>query len=534
MPKHLSFAKLSAIMLSGTTLFSLGGGKLKYRAAVLLTLCIALAMGIVGPGARAQEAGEPSLADEFAGASEEYGVPQELLRAMGYVNTGWEMPPPDASPYDPNDLHGRGAYGVMQLQQNPSRDTLGRASDLTGLTEEELKNDRAANVRGGAAVLADIAGEPKPTDLDGWFDAVAEYGGGTLYAEEVFGALKEGASATTESGEKLVLGPREGIDSETKLATKAGGQYPGSTWYGNNGSNYTNASRGAAQIDKVIIHVAQGSYSGTLDWFRNPSNTGSSAHYTVSKSGNIGQSVSEQDIAWHAGWWDYNKTSVGIEHDGYVSNSSWFTDAKYRASAKLTAYLVRKYNIPIDRDHIIGHVEVPGCSGTGGGAGCHTDPGRYWNWTKYMNYVRGFAGGGGGAAPYTQVVDNSSNRFRASTAWKADAANPQRYGASYRVATPGATYSPAQYRLNVPRGGRYAVYAWWPSSVNYNRGVVFRISTANGVAQRTVNQEQNGRKWVRLGVFNMAAGDGWKVKISNKSSLGNDPIIADAVKITGP
>ena len=39
----------------------------------------------------------------------------------------------------------------------------------------------------------------------------------------------------------------------------------------------------------------------------------------------------EADIAWHAGNWTYNTRSIGIEHEGYVGESGWFTDAMYRA-----------------------------------------------------------------------------------------------------------------------------------------------------------------------------------------------------------
>ena len=28
--------------------------------------------------------------------------------------------------------------------------------------------------------------------------------------------------------------------------------------------------------------------------------------------------VAEQDIAWHAGNWDYNTRAIGIEHEGYA------------------------------------------------------------------------------------------------------------------------------------------------------------------------------------------------------------------------
>lgn len=337
-------------------------------------------------GALAQEGS--SLAAEFEAAATEYDVPKELLLAVGYVNTLWEMPPPDASPYEPDDLHGRGAYGVMQLVRRPSKDTLGRAASLTGLSRATLKTSRAANVRGGAAVLADMVGGEKPSGLDGWYDAVVEYGSGLLYANEVSEVLGSGASATISTGERLELVPQPGAEPHTLFRAQVAADYLGATWYGNNGRNYSDRARGAAAIDMIVVHVAQGTYSGTLDWFRNPDNTGASAHYTVSRYGDVGQSVRDEDIAWHAGWWDTNKRSVGVEHAGYIGDPSWFTKEMYNASAKLSAWLSRKYGIPVDRRHIIGHHEVPGCSGSGGGVGCHTDPGTYWDWSRYLRLVR--------------------------------------------------------------------------------------------------------------------------------------------------
>jgi len=103
-----------------------------------------------GRGGRVLARARPSLAAEFEAETGEYGVPKELLLAVGYTNALWEMPPPDASPYEPDDLHGRGSYGVMQLVRRPSKDTLGRAVSLTGLAGKTLKADRAANVCGGA------------------------------------------------------------------------------------------------------------------------------------------------------------------------------------------------------------------------------------------------------------------------------------------------------------------------------------------------------------------------------------------------
>jgi hypothetical protein len=70
-----------------------------------------------------------------------------------------------------------------------------------------------------------------------------------------------------------------------------------------------------------------------------------------------------------------------------------YTESEYRASAQLVAYLANRWSIPLDREHIIGHNEVPNPYHPGwlGGASGHTDPGMYWNWGHYMNLVRYYA-----------------------------------------------------------------------------------------------------------------------------------------------
>jgi hypothetical protein len=343
----------------------------------------AVLLGTTGKGLARTGA---SLKAEFESAATRYNVPQELLLAMGYVNTLWEMPPPEASDYEEGDLHGRGVYGIMALFQNPSRDTLGRAARLTGLSEEQLMNDRAANVRGGAAVLADIQGANKPAGLNGWQEAVAEYGDTQLYAVEVYESLESGASATISTGERLELAPQE-VEVPQVYTIQSGADYRNAVWRPAYRGNYTNAGRGAPQIDMIVIHVVQGSYSSAINWFQDP-RTNVSAHYVVSRKGRVAQCLHNEDIGWHAGNWPCNKKSIGIEHAGYVSNPRSFTRRMYRSSARLSAYLSRRFNIPVDRRHIIGHNQVPGCPGPGGGSSCHTDPGRYWNWDRYMRLIR--------------------------------------------------------------------------------------------------------------------------------------------------
>jgi hypothetical protein len=158
---------------------------------------------------------------EFVEAAEEYDVPASLLLAMGHVNTRWEMPPPEASAYKPGDPHGRGAYGIMQLVQNDFENTLGEASELTGISEEKLKTDRKSNILGGAALLAESQGE-KPPRLGDYFGAVAGKGGrgksfeavtgvgaGELYADQVFETLKKGSLEKILDGEEVDLPSQE-------------------------------------------------------------------------------------------------------------------------------------------------------------------------------------------------------------------------------------------------------------------------------------------------------------------------------------
>jgi hypothetical protein len=339
-------------------------------------------------GGRVLAQTESSLEAEFEAAARKYKVPVELLLAMGYYNTLWEMPPPSASAYRKGEPEGRGDYGIMQLTQNPSRNTLSEAARLTGLSKARLKNDRSANIEGGAAFLSDLVGKTKPKRLDGWQEALNQYADTNLYASQVYGVLKGGASLTISTGERLKLSPQDVEVPQVYTPQSGTTNYPLAVCRPAASCNYTNSNRETSyDIRKVVIHVAEGSYSGTVSWFENCA-AGASAHYVVSREGRVAQCVRDEDIAWHAGWWDTNTHSIGIEHAGYIDNPDWFTRSMYHTSARLSAWCCKKYKIPIDRKHIIGHSQVPGCSsGSGGGVDCHTDPGPYWNWNKYMRLI---------------------------------------------------------------------------------------------------------------------------------------------------
>ncbi|MGW7069856.1 N-acetylmuramoyl-L-alanine amidase [Streptomyces sp. NPDC054855] len=156
--------------------------------------------------------------------------------------------------------------------------------------------------------------------------------------------------------------------------------YPLAEWVAASSSNYTAANRPSTYpVDYVVVHVTQETYADTLAIFQNSAKK-VSAHYVVrSKDGHIAQCVRERNVGWHAGNWDYNTRSIGIEHEGWVDQPEYFTDAMYEQSALLTSAICDTYDIPKNREHIIGHVEVPGAD--------HTDPGQHWDWTRYIRLV---------------------------------------------------------------------------------------------------------------------------------------------------
>ena len=134
-------------------------------------------------------------------------------------------------------------------------------------------------------------------------------------------------------------------------------------------------------ITTIVIHETGGSYTSAIHWFQNPASL-TSAHYLVKAwDGGIIQFVAESDTAYHAR--SANPYTIGIEHEFDWRYGIWHTEAQYRASAQLVCAIAHRYNIPLDRDHIVGHNELPDNN--------HSDPGPYWNWSHYMSLVHACA-----------------------------------------------------------------------------------------------------------------------------------------------
>ena len=161
-----------------------------------------------------------------------------------------------------------------------------------------------------------------------------------------------------------------------------------------NTGNYQSGRNNNA-ITHVTIHTTQGSYAGTISWFRNP-DAHMSAHYIIrATDGQVTQMVKENDMALHAQ--SANLYTIGIEHEGYMEyGNKWYSDKMYRSSAALVRDICARHsideatcyrgvatastNVQGGAFHIKGHQHFSGNN--------HTDPGKYWNWVKYADMLQ--------------------------------------------------------------------------------------------------------------------------------------------------
>jgi N-acetylmuramoyl-L-alanine amidase CwlA len=114
----------------------------------------------------------------------------------------------------------------------------------------------------------------------------------------------------------------------------------------------------------IVLHTTVGSKQAAIARFVNgdPNQRGgrASAHYIVGLDGSLTQMVREEDAAWHAGNYEINLDSIGIEHEDGGDYNGPRTDALYAASSQLVREIVARYPkaLSIDRAHIRKHKEV--------------------------------------------------------------------------------------------------------------------------------------------------------------------------------
>lgn len=128
-------------------------------------------------------------------------------------------------------------------------------------------------------------------------------------------------------------------------------------------------SRDGNPIKYICIHIMAASLSSAYNTFANPS-TETSANYGVGLKGEIHQYVDDEKMAWANGGVlnptaqivkenlnvNQNKISLSIENEGFDLAKA--PETQLVALVELIRFLATKWNIPIDRTHIIGHREI--------------------------------------------------------------------------------------------------------------------------------------------------------------------------------
>jgi len=154
--------------------------------------------------------------------------------------------------------------------------------------------------------------------------------------------------------------------------------------------NYDLANRPTDGLDVrfVVVHDTEVGYDDTVALFQNPFAYVSAHYVTRSSDGQVTEMVAPNNVAWHAGNWWVNTHAVGIENEGFaLQGYRWYTPQLYRSLARLTKYIAQRYGVPLDREHIIGHDQVPGTFGIVNQRNMHWDPGPYFDWGQFMSLV---------------------------------------------------------------------------------------------------------------------------------------------------
>ena len=505
----------------------------------------------------------------FANAYAHYPrIPIGTLEAIAYTQSRWQNLNPGARGTNTGHQDMPRAWGLMGLYHGEGfADQVAQAANLLQRSEREVMSDPALNVLAAAALLdRELTGSPDDEiatiagALERYSGFPADEGSVLSYARASFAfdvllALDRGVNDrgivvperavkwevafapdmlvkldapflrldvqgdTIETGEYLVDPLTEQLERKSApganaSSPKLGGEngvtstdYAPAIWLAS--PNYS--SRGGSAIREAVIHTTEGSYAGSISWLRNPASQ-ASAHYVVrSSDGQITQLVRESDKAWHAR--SHNPYSLGIEHEAFVSNSSWYTTAMYNASSGIVRMFCARYA------GIVCSTAYKGASSSGHmvlgdsvdikghqhlSDNDHNDPGIYWNWARYYDLINPGSGGGSG----TRIIDtfeSTVGHFVTSPAYS---------GSTVGV----ATSSSAVRDCTLRKVGTCSLHVQLIDNAGSSADWAVRLLSGSGTPGSNVQLARNGR----VGFWVFAAGTGMQVGVGVDDSDGTE------------
>lgn len=487
--------------------------------------------------------GAPDLGDAVDAAAAQHGVPADLLLAIGRTETRLQWIAGEAE-FPGQDV----AHGVLALRESLVEEAAGAA----GVAPEAATTELLAHVEAVAALLSAWADEADVdrADLDAWAPVVARYSGiddpdaqAHYVWDEVYGHLEAGFATESVAVEARKVAPA--FPEPVRPTYAAGPDRSYTIWRPS--PNYNSRPSGSTgNVEMVVIHSCEGSYSGCWSWLTNPS-AGVSAHYVVNDDGSeISQLVRESDRAWHVGasydsslnggvesWLDgvsVNHFSVGIEHAGYASQSWWDPDL-LDASAQLSCDITDDHGVPIDAYHIVAHGTLQPWS--------RTDPGASWPWSDYLDRVRTACGSGPPPTGTSFVIDsnnalNDTSRYSISVSgdWFSSTSVSGYWGTGYWAAPTAPVSDPADFTFRVDTPTCYQVEAWWTAATDRAPTATFIAWDPSGteLARRSVDMRSGGGRWNTL--FTARFPVGWNDILLSRWTTSGAYVIADAVRLT--
>ena len=341
---------------------------------------------------------------EFQAAAAEFHVPIDVLKAVAYVESQWQMVAGE------EEFEGVApAFGAMALRGA----NLARGAALIGAEEDAVKTTRPLNIRAAAALLSEKAeaGAIDRDDLGAWAPAIAELSGiepesaaaMSYIHQNVYALISNGLVVTDLDGKVLSkIEPKTGIIPDypdpNGPVLAANPDYKSAVYRPS--PNFSARPAGSAgAIRMVIIHTCEGAYAGCWGWLAQKK-SGVSAHYVVKEDGaEITQLVAEKDKGWHiaakyksslnGGKYaeldsaSSNNFTIGIEHAGFGNQAAWNPNL-IDQSAKLVCDITKRQGIPRDKFHIVGHGQLQPYN--------RSDPGPNWPWATYFTKINAACG----------------------------------------------------------------------------------------------------------------------------------------------
>ena len=347
-------------------------------------------------------------------------IPKGLLEAISFTNTHCNHLTDDNYFHDGPDAMPR-AYGLMGLVKDGKgyfRENLHLVSELSGISESEILERPGKNVLAYAKAFERLANERNANEIKDYLSVIQQLSElpigeekdiypmqSMLYSvclflndekkAEQFGFQKYDINL------KAVFAEHYDMLSAPELGISRSPDYPPAIWDPAPECNWEPRTK---EVSAVVIHYTEGSYAGTISWFKN-CDAQVSAHYVIrSVDGQVTQMVLEKDKAWHAR--TANGYTIGIEHEAYGNVWEYFTEEMYQSSANLVRSICSRYDTikgyrTHDRDTLDnGFCLNNGLYNLGGEGACiqirghqhypdqsHTDPGPYWDWNHYYKLI---------------------------------------------------------------------------------------------------------------------------------------------------